>query len=183
MDFFLLYEIKSFLLVHSSAHFQHSAYTVMERHVSSTPLNNNVCTLPRNVFTPTCVQPRNGAFGKKLVLWCPDPFFLWIRRNGGGLHLWPKQRRLDKVKDSFLEASWEYIACTQWATHRLPVLCVFESGLERTDFWICYQLIRWSPEHVVKRAYLLSWINVAVGKAFSPVSSTVELWCTGKCSV
>lgn len=93
---------------------------------------------------------------------------------GSVLHLWPHHSRLDNIKDLFLDASWEYIACTQWATHRLPVpVCVFESGLERTDFWICYPAwnMHWSPEHVVKRAYLLSCINVAVGKAFSPFTT------------
>lgn len=61
---------------------------------------------------------------------------------GSVLHLESHRSRLDKIKDSFLDASWEYIACTQWATHTdCPYMCVFESGLERTDFWICYQLV------------------------------------------
>lgn len=44
-------------------------------------------------------------------------------------------RRLDKVKD----ASWEYIACTQWAarTQAASAVCGCQSGLERTGFWIC----------------------------------------------
>lgn len=81
---------------------------------------------------------------------------------GSVLHLWPQHSRLDNVKDLFLDASWEYIACTQWATHRFPrtCACVSESGLGRTDFWILLPSLE-------KRAYLLSCINVAVGKAFS----------------